>query len=74
MAMVDVDGSSLPADSQPKLFGLVWGFVATWRSVCIHQTNLVNSRTGFVHDDSTINIVYVTLARGAPAAAQATAM
>ena len=26
MAMVDVDGSSLLADSQPKLFGLVEGW------------------------------------------------
>jgi len=30
MAMVDVDGSNLPADSQPKLDGLVWG----WRPPC----------------------------------------
>ena len=27
MAMLDVDGSSLPTDSQPKLNGLVWGLV-----------------------------------------------
>jgi len=37
MAMVDVDGSSLPADSQPKLVDLVCGLVAIWRSVCIHK-------------------------------------
>ena len=46
MAMVDVDDSSLPADSQPKSIGFVWGLAATWRSVCIHQMNRVNSRNG----------------------------
>ena len=46
MAMVDVDDSSLPADSQPKTIGLVCGLAATWRSVCIHQMNRVNSRNG----------------------------
>ena len=29
----------------------------TWRSVCIHHMNPVNSRNDFGHDDSTINIV-----------------
>jgi len=55
MAMMDVDGSShLLADSQtqPKLVGLVWGLAATWRSVCIHQMNRVNSCNGYGHDDS----------------------
>jgi len=33
MAMVGVDDSSLPADSQPKSVGLVWGLVAIWRSL-----------------------------------------
>jgi len=28
--MVDVDSSSLAADSQPKLFGLVWGLAAIY--------------------------------------------
>jgi len=28
MAVVDVGGSSLPADSEPKLFGLVWRLAA----------------------------------------------
>jgi len=40
MAMVDVDGSSLPADSQSKLFGLVWGLATIWRWVCIHQLKM----------------------------------
>jgi len=44
MVMVDVDGSSLPADSQPKLVDLVCGLMATWRLVCIHQMIRVNSR------------------------------
>jgi len=58
MAMVDVDGSShLTADSQSKSVGLVWGLVATRRSVCIHQMNRVNSRDNHGHKDSTINIV-----------------
>ena len=57
MAMVDVDGSShLSANSQPKSVGLVWGLVATRHSVCIHQMNQGNSRNGFGHDDSNINI------------------
>jgi len=46
MVMVDVDGSSLPADLQAKLVGLVCGLAATQRSVCIHQMNRVNSRSG----------------------------
>jgi len=55
---VDVDDScQFSADSQPKSIGLVWGLVATRRSVYIHQMNRVNSRNDFGHDDSTINIV-----------------
>jgi len=51
--MVDVDGSShFPAESQPKLVGMV----ATRRSVCIRQMNRVNSCNGSGPDDSTINI------------------
>ena len=58
MAMVDVDGSShLSADSQPKSVSLVCGLAATWRSVCIHQMNRVNSCSDHGHEDSTINIV-----------------
>ena len=37
--------------------GLVWRLAATRRSVYIHQMNRVNSRSDFVHDDSTINVV-----------------
>ena len=57
MAMVDVDGSSLSADSQPKSVGLVCGLTATQRSVCIHQMNRVNSRSDHGHEHSTVNIV-----------------
>jgi len=58
--MVDVNGSShLLADSQRKLVGLVSGWSATRHSVCIHQVNRVNSRNGYCHDDSTINIIVV---------------
>jgi len=39
MVMVDVDDSSLLADSQPKSVDLIWGLAVTWHSVCIHQTN-----------------------------------
>ena len=39
-----MDGScQLSVGSQPKSVGLVWGLVATWHSVCIHQ---MNSRSG----------------------------
>jgi len=55
---MDVDGSShLSADSQPKSVGLVWGLVATQRSVCIHQMNRVNSCSDYGDEDSTINVV-----------------
>jgi len=37
---------SLQVDSQPRSVGLVWGLVAAWRSVCIHQMNRVNSHNG----------------------------
>jgi len=46
MALVDVDGSSLPADAQAKSVSLVWELVAIWHSVCIQQVNQVNSRNG----------------------------
>jgi len=60
MAMVYVDGSSLPVDSQAKSVSLVWGLVAIWHSVSIHQMNRVNSRSGLAMMtgiDSTVNIV-----------------
>jgi len=37
--MEDVVGSSVPADLQAKSLGLVWGLVAVWRSLSIHQMN-----------------------------------
>jgi len=62
MAMVDVDDScQFSADSQPKSIGLVSGLAATQRSVYIHQMNRMNSRNGFGHDDSTINIVVASI-------------
>ena len=53
VAKVDMDGSSLPVDSQPKVFGLVWGLAAIWRSVCTRWTLAM----ALSHDDSTINII-----------------
>jgi len=47
MVVVDVDGSSLPSDSCPKSFGLVWGLASTWHSVCIWWKTQVNSHNGF---------------------------
>jgi len=62
MAMVDVDDScQFSADSQPKSIGLVWGLAITQSSVYIHQTNRVNSRNDFGHDDKTTNIVLVII-------------
>jgi len=46
---------------QPNSIGLICGLAATWRSVCIHQMNRVNSRNDFGHDDSTMNIVAVII-------------
>ena len=43
-------------------FRLAWSWLAaTRRSVCIHQTNRVNSRNDFGHDDNTVNIVTVII-------------
>ena len=39
-------GLTKPPCSQPKSIGLVWRLVATWRWVCIHHMNRVNSRNG----------------------------
>jgi len=62
MAIVDVGGScQFSADSQSKSTGLIWGLAATRRSVYIHQMNRVNSRSDFGHDDSTINIIIITI-------------
>ena len=57
MAMMDLDGSSLLADSHAKLVGLVQGLIAMWQSVCIHQMNQMNSCQWPQHDDGTMNIV-----------------
>ena len=41
---------------------LAWSWLAaTRRSVCIHQTNRVNSHNDFGHDDNTVNIVTVII-------------
>jgi len=57
MAIVDVDGGNhLPADSQPKSVGLVWGLALTGRSICVHQMNRVNSRNDFGHNDQHQNV------------------
>jgi len=62
---IDPDGMKgwvgLPANWQAKSVGSVWGLAATWRWVCIHQMNRLNSRNGFGYDDSTINIFVVWL-------------
>jgi len=61
MAMLDVNSSrQFSADSQPVAC-MVWGLAATRRSVYIHQMNRVNSRSGFGHNDSTINTVAVII-------------
>jgi len=44
--MVGVDGSSLPANLQPKLVDLVWSLVAICHSVYIHQRTEMNSCNG----------------------------
>jgi len=44
MTMIDLDGkAAILADSQVKSVGLDRLLAATWRSVCIHQMNRVNS-------------------------------
>ena len=65
MPMVDVDGSSLPVDLQPKLADLVWGLAATWRSLYIHQMNRVNSRNGLamITAPETLSLVSLLLGR-----------
>ena len=51
----------ISADWQPESIGLVWGLAAIRRSVCIHQTNRVNPRDDFGHDDRTISIIVVII-------------
>jgi len=38
--------TQLPADSQAESVGLVCGLATTWRSVCIHEMNRMNSCNG----------------------------
>jgi len=59
--MVDADGSSHLSVHLQSSIGLVWGLAANWRSVCIHQMNRVNSRSGYGHDDCSINIIIVVV-------------
>ena len=52
MAMVDVDGSSLPADSQPKLFSFIWkntqnSFILICSKLYIHS----NQQTITIHTE-----------------------
>ena len=58
--MVDIDDSSLQANSQPNTrLGLrVGGRLALFY---IHQMNRMNSRNDHGHDDSTINVVLVII-------------
>jgi len=42
MATVDVDGSILQADSQPKSVVVVWGLSVAWRSVCINRIEWIS--------------------------------
>jgi len=55
MAMVDVDGSSLLADLDPKSDDLIWWLADTRRSVCFHQMNCCSGL--FMTTAATINIV-----------------
>ena len=61
MAMVDVDGSCLSADSQSKSVGLVWGLAATL-ALSLHSSNELGELSQWLcHDDSTINIILVII-------------
>jgi len=60
MAMVDVDGSSLPADSQVKSVCLAWVLAAIWLS--LHSSNEPCELSQWPrHDDSNINIILVII-------------
>jgi len=60
MVTLGVDDGSLQVDSQPKSVGLVWGLAASWKSVCIHRMNRVNSHNGPTVD-STVNIDIIVI-------------
>jgi len=55
--MVDVDGNSLPMDSQAKSVGLVWGLAVMWRLSLHSSYELGELSQCLRHDNSTINIV-----------------
>jgi len=69
MVMVNVDNSSLQADSQSKSVGLVFRPIGRFTTLvlgrqllgAVHQLNWVNSRNDLCNDDSTINIVKVII-------------
>jgi len=61
MALVDVDGGSLQADSQPKLVGLVWGLTAAWFLVCMHPNEPSELLQRPCHDDSTIIVSIIII-------------
>ena len=50
-----LDSGSLQVGSQPKSFGLVWGFAVAWCRSIIHQ-NEPGELSRLCHDDSSINI------------------
>jgi len=58
MAMADVDGRSLPADSQAKSVSLVCGLAAIHLALSLHSSNEPGELSQWPrHDDSTINTV-----------------
>jgi len=65
---MDTDGSSHLYQLTHSSTSLAWfegwrAMAATWRSVCIHQMNRVNSHNGFGRDDTTINIAVCIIGR-----------
>ena len=55
MAMVDVDNSSLQADSQSKSVDLIWGSAAAWRCPTFISDEPGELLQWLWHDDSTIH-------------------
>ena len=54
--MVNVDSSSLQADSQNMSVGLAWWLAAIWHWVCNPQ---MNSHNGYSHDNGTVKLASV---------------
>jgi len=56
---VDVDGTSLPADLQPKSVGLVLSLAGNFgtMSAFVKRTEWTLATFGFFHDDRIINII-----------------